>query len=101
MAATAERRDTSVRVRSETHEKLAWLAEREGVPLTQYLEQLADRERRAAMLQDCNAALARLQADPERYAAYQADVGELDALAADGLDEGHDDATWSGDWESA
>lgn len=99
----AGRRDTSLRVRAETHEKLSWLAEREGLPLTQYVERLAERERRRVRVAEASAAFARLKADPGRWAAYKNDIGQIDGLAGDGLEDadGGRDDPWSGDWEAA
>lgn len=105
MSATgiSERRDTSLRVRVETHQKLTWLADQEGLSLTQYVERLAERERRRVKVAEANAAFARLKADPDRWAAYKNDIGQIDGLAGEGLKD--DDVTaddeWAGDWEVA
>ena|SRR5438876_6438968 len=91
-AITSERRGAAVRIAPETHETLRALAARAGSTLTQYLAELVEQERRRVMLQECNAALARLRADPERWAAYQAERRELDATVGDNIAD--DDEDW-------
>ncbi|MGH2352207.1 MAG: hypothetical protein ACRDI2_05430 [Chloroflexota bacterium] len=61
-------------------------------PLTQYVAGLVEQERRRQMVADLRASVERLRAEPVAWAAYQADLGELDALAGDGVRD--DDADW-------
>jgi hypothetical protein len=105
MAATSERApDATVRVRAETHTMLKALAQREQLPLTQYLDRLAEAEYRRLRLRECNEAFERLRQDPQALAAYNEDLGEFEGTLADGLDL-TDSQTASGDadelWEYA
>jgi predicted DNA-binding protein len=89
---TQERKGTAVRMSPDTHESLRTLAERAGLTLTQYLADLVEQERRRVMLQDCNDALARLKADPRRWAVYQAEQRELEGTVGDNIAD--DDEDW-------
>lgn len=94
-----EQKDATLRVHAEAYEKLRSVAQQEHKPLTQYLDEVAEREYRRAFFVRLNEAVARLKADPAAWAAYQAESKELDGMTGDGLEldedwHGFDAETW-------
>jgi hypothetical protein len=77
---------TTVRVSEDTHRALAEMARREGVPISTKLAELVCAAEDDAMLAGHEAAMERLRADPQEWAAWQAELAELDGTLGDGLD---------------
>jgi hypothetical protein len=76
---------TTVRVSEETHRTLAEMAEHDGVTISAKVAALVRQAEEDAMLLGHEAAMERLRADPEEWAAWQAEVAELDGTLGDGL----------------
>jgi predicted transcriptional regulator len=79
-------KSVSVRVDADTYERAKALAGRERVSITRVIELAVEAAARRAFYAETNAAIERLRADPEAWAAYEAESRDLDASAADGLD---------------
>ncbi len=77
---------TTVRVSEETHRALAEMAGREGIAISAKVAALVRQAEDDAMLAGHEAAMERLQATPQQWAAWQAEVVELDGTLGDGLD---------------
>lgn len=78
---------TTVRVSRQTHDALAELAARDGVPIAAKVAELVDRAREEEMLAGHVAAMERLRDDPQRWEAWQTEMRELEATLTDGLDD--------------
>ena len=83
-------RDTSIRVHARAYDQLRASAALEDKPLTQFMDEVAEREERRAFWQQFNAAVERLRADPQAWAAYQAESRELEGTLMDGIDPGEE-----------
>ncbi len=77
---------TTVRVSEETHRALVEMAEHDGLTISAKVAALVRLAEEDAMLTGHEAAMERLRADPEQWAAWQAEVAELDGTLGDGLD---------------
>jgi predicted transcriptional regulator len=77
---------TTIRVSTETHEKLNQLAEANGISMQNVLDQALEVYRRQQLLEQANAAYAQLRADPVAWAAVEQEREEWDATLGDGLD---------------
>ena len=77
---------TTVRVSEETHRALVEMAEHDGLTISAKVAALVRLAAEDAMLAGHEAAMERLQADPEQWAAWQAEVAELDGTLGDGLE---------------
>lgn len=69
---------TTVRVSEETHRVLVEMAEREGIAISAKVAALVRQAEDDAMLAGHEAAMERLQGNPEQWNAWQAEVAELD-----------------------
>ena len=99
-AAAVRQKDTTLRVHAEAYEKLRAAARLQHKPLTQYMDELAEREWRRSRLEACNAAFARLRSAPAAWAAYQAERREFEGTLGDGLDDSDErDYADEGQWE--
>ncbi len=78
---------TTVKISTETRDKLAKLAAARKRPMSEVLTEIVERERRRAFLEDANAAYARLRADPEAWADYQAEIRSMEGTLMDGLED--------------
>ena len=76
---------TTVRVSEETHRALAEMAQHDGVTISAKVAALVRQAEEDAMLMGHEVAMERLRADPEEWAAWQAEVAELDGTLGDGL----------------
>ena len=76
---------TTVKISTETRDKLANLAAARKRPMSEVLAEIVERERRRAFLEEANAAYARLRADPEAWADYQAEIRSMEGTLMDGL----------------
>ncbi|MGA2165316.1 MAG: hypothetical protein ABSH36_12710 [Solirubrobacteraceae bacterium] len=77
---------TTVRVSEETHRALVEMAEHDGLTISAKVAALVRLAEEDAMLAGHEAAIDRLRADPEQWAAWQAEVAELDGTLGDGLE---------------
>ncbi|MCP3822933.1 hypothetical protein NLX86_34140 [Streptomyces sp. A3M-1-3] len=72
---------TTMKVPSDLRDRIGEVAAEIGGTMASALERLLDDHRRQRMLDQYT----RLQADPEAWADYMAELGEWDHLAGDGL----------------
>jgi hypothetical protein len=85
-------KSVSIRIDSQTYERVRRLASAQDAPMTQVVARaIADAEERA-FWRDYHEGLARLKADPEAWAAHLAESRELEGTLADGLEPDED---WS------
>ncbi len=75
----------TVKVPSEAHGKLAELAGADKRSMGEVLAELIERERRRRLFDEADAAYARLEADPEAWADYQAELRSMGGSQMDGL----------------
>ena len=80
----------TVKIPFEAHAKLAELATSQERPMGEILADLIERERRRLFLEGANADFARLRADPEAWADYQAEIRSMEGTLMDG----HEDDPW-------
>ncbi len=64
----------SVRIDRATYDRLVELAREQGIPIARLIARAADVYDRATMAEESNAAYARLRADPDVWAAWQAEL---------------------------
>ena len=76
----------TVKIPVEAHVKLVELATAQQRPMGELLAELIERERRRAFLEGLNEDFARLRADPDAWADYQAEVRSMDGTLMDGLE---------------
>lgn len=96
--ATAVKHSTTVRISEKMHHSLRDLAEQSGESMQAVLERALEQYRRQKFLEDCQAAYANLQQDPEQLASYQKEVSAWDSALLDGLDAQED---WTAERRSA
>jgi hypothetical protein len=89
VAATTSK-SKSVRVSQRTYEQVRQLGGQSGRSITQVIEDAVAAEARRAFWQEFHAAAERLRADPEAWAAYQAEQRALEGTLMDGLDPDDD-----------
>ena len=80
MAAT-----TTIRVPVTVHDRAQRLAEAEETTLGAVIEAALDRYERIRMMEAYNEAMARLQADPDAWADWQAEISSLEGPLAETL----------------
>jgi predicted DNA-binding ribbon-helix-helix protein len=78
---------TTVKLSREAHTTLATLAKERGLAMSALLADLIERERRRAFVEAANEDYARLRADPEAWADYQAEIKSLEGTLMDGLED--------------
>lgn len=88
MTATA-----TIRVEQQTRDKLLKLAKQERKPLGEVVKEAVARYERDRFFDELDAAYARLKADPEAWADYQAELALWDSTLMDGLE----DYPWEGE----
>jgi predicted transcriptional regulator len=71
---------TTIRVTSETRDRLNALARRRGAPVSEIVAELAQEADERALLADAAEGWERLAADPAALAAYRAEGEELESL---------------------
>ncbi|HEV2107544.1 MAG TPA: hypothetical protein VGR16_04725 [Thermomicrobiales bacterium] len=76
-----------VKIPTEAHAHLAELAADQERSMGDLLADLIEQERRRAFWEETNAAYARLKADPEAWADWQAEIRSMEGTLMDGLDE--------------
>ena len=77
----------TVKIPAEAHAKLVRLAAEQSRSMSDLLAHLIERERRRAFLEGANEDFARLRADPEAWADYQAEVRSMEGTLMDGLED--------------
>ena len=77
----------TAKIPADAHAKLVDLAAAEKQPMSEVLAKPIEQERRRAFLEAANEDLARLQADPEAWADYQAETRSMDGTLMDGLED--------------
>jgi hypothetical protein len=77
----------TVKIPTEAHAKLVKLAEEQDRTMGDLLADLIERERRRAFLEGLNEDFARLRADPEVWADYQAEARSMEGTLMDGLED--------------
>ena len=77
----------TVKVPAAAHETLAAMAADDRRPMGEVLAELIERERRRRFLEAANADYARLQADPDAWADYQAELASMEGTLMDGLED--------------
>ncbi|MEZ0072664.1 hypothetical protein [Planotetraspora sp. GP83] len=81
-----EPKHTTIRVSTVTRDKIAEIAKQEGRPMTAVIDDaVADYEHKK-FVEECAAAVARTQADPEAWADYLAETAIFDNATGDGLE---------------
>lgn len=78
---------TTVRVQERTREALTRLSRERGISTAEYLDQLVSRREEDQMLEQMNAAYARLQEDPDAWQVERAERGAWEHTLLDGLEE--------------
>lgn len=76
----------TVRIRPETHVKLKAIAEEQGKPLSEVLEDAVEVLRRQRILEATDEAYAAMKRDPKAWKAEQAEREAWDTTSADGLE---------------
>ena len=76
----------TIRVSSDTRERLTRLGRERGLTTPQLVDQLSRRAEEDQILTEHDAALERVMADPEQAASYRAELSAWDAALLDGLD---------------
>jgi predicted DNA-binding protein len=78
---------TTVRVPTSTHKRLQVLAAEETRSIGEVIEALLDEDEKHRFFAGLAEDFARLQADPEAWADYQAEVARWDSTLRDGHDD--------------
>lgn len=78
---------TTVKIPQKAHAALVGMAAEQKRPLSELLADLIEQERRRAFLVASNEAFARLRADPEEWADYQAEHRGTEGTLMDGLED--------------
>lgn len=79
--------NTTIRIRTETHELLQHMAKQSGTSMQAVLERALEAERRRRLLDAANLAYAALQADGDAASRYRQELDIWDATLEDGLEE--------------
>lgn len=97
----------TVKIPAEAHARLAEFAAADGRPMGDVLDRLIDQEWRRRFFDEFDAAFARLKADPEAWADWQAELRSMEGTLMDGLEddpwyeaEGSSPEGTSGKWSS-
>ena len=77
---------TTIKVSVETRDRLKYLADQDRLTLDAELARALDQVEEARFWEGVRADYARLQADPQEWAAYVGELAEWDRTAGDGLD---------------
>ena len=90
--ATDVRGTTTVRIPRTTHERLKAIASETGGQIGDIVARAVEEEERRLFMQRFNEGYARLKGNAEAWAAYKAEMSELEGTLGDGLDPDED---WS------
>ena len=83
-------KSTTVRIDVKTHERLKRITAQTGEPLMAVIERAVEEEERRLFWRWFHEAVEGLRADPRRWAAYQAELRDLEGTLMDGLDPDED-----------
>ena len=86
MGATAAKQSTTVRISEQTHHRLRELAAQSGEPMQTVLDKALEHYRRQKFWEECDAAYAALQQDPEAWKDLQDELKSFEGTLMDGLD---------------
>ena len=76
----------TVEIPSDAHATLGSFAAADKRPMGEILAELIERERRRRFWEEYDGAIARLCADPEAWADYQAEIRSMEGTLMDGLE---------------
>lgn len=79
---------TTIKVSVQTRDRLKRLADEDQLTMDAELARALDKAEEARFWAGVQADYARLQADPQQWAGYVAELAEWDGTAGDGLDGG-------------
>lgn len=88
----AKAKSTMVRISEQSHRHLREMAAQSGEPMQAIMDAALEQHRRQRFWEECNAAYAALQQDPEAWEDYQKEYKSFEGTLMDGL-EPHED--WS------
>ena len=77
----------TVKIPSEAHAKLGGFAAADKRPMGEILSDLIEREQRRRFWEEYDRSIAQLQANPEAWADYQAEIRSLEGTLMDGLED--------------
>lgn len=86
------KQSATVRISEQSHHRLRELAVQSGEPMQTVLDKALEHYRRQKFSEECDAAYAALQQDPEAWRDYQEELKSLEGTLMDGLDANED---WS------
>ena len=87
MATTTKKATLMVRIKPETHRRLQTLARESKRTLPEVLDEAISEYERKQFLEECNAAYARLRADPEAWQEELEERALWDCTLMDGLED--------------
>ena len=77
----------TVKIPSDAHAKLGSFAAADKRPMGEILADLIEGERRRRFWEEYDRSIARLRADPEAWADYQAEIRSMEGTLMDGLED--------------
>ena len=77
----------TMRVSEETHSRLKEMARDQGIPMTELLDELVKKARKAEIIRQGNEDYARLRQDPKAWAEVLEERREWDCTLLDGLED--------------
>ncbi len=83
----AKAKSKAVKIPADAHAHLAKLAADQERPMGDLVADLIEKEHRRAFMVAANEDYARLRADPEAWADWQAEIKSMEGTLMDGLDE--------------
>lgn len=86
MTTTAIKQGPTVRISTRSHQTLRQLADDAGEPMQTVLDKALEQYRRQRFFEECDAAFASLQQDPQAWAEYKQELALWDVTLMDGLD---------------
>ena len=90
--AASTKQSTTVRISEQTHHRLREMAAQSGEPMQAVLDKALEQYRRQKFWEECDAAYAALQQDPEAWQDLQDELKSFEGTLMDGLDPNED---WS------
>ena len=98
--ATTAGRDVTLRVHRRAYDRLSEAAHRAGMPLTRYLDEVAEREHQRMQWQRFRKAAEHVQRDPAARAEEAAYDRSLEGTLADGLEPAEPRQVWEAIFEA-